>query len=268
VVQPLAALVARALRGRSGAAREAHTALLAAGVVLVQAVWMAGVGPAAYYRYVVDCTPLACLVLAWTFVRGSELVLARSKARARAGALAAALVALQLATPLLAVPFTELVPVRYRTTAIHPGRFFRHELAALPHQLANLVTDPNRAAVEHLRPLLRPGDEVLVNYEDLPLVFYLDVPVRGGIPAFRVTDPGAPPPRFVVWRELVPFVYTDVFVREIERWRWKTTRLDAPSVPWGNTPDPNGYDFTFWRGDEPPLPGVLVYELVGPPAPR
>jgi 4-amino-4-deoxy-L-arabinose transferase-like glycosyltransferase len=255
---PLAGLLAWRAR-RPG---EARVVVLAALVVLAQALWMACVGPFAYYRYVVDCTPLACLVVAWTLVRGAELLLPRASDAARA-ALAAGLAAAQLVTPLLALPFTELVPAAYRTTTLHPGRVFRHELRALPHQLANLVTDPNRATVEHLRARLRPSDEVLVNYEDIPLMFYLDVPVRGGIPAFRVADPAAPPPRFVVWRDRVPFVYSRLFQDQIERQRWRRTVLDAPSVPWGNTPDPNGYDFTFWRGPDAALAGVAVYELVG-----
>ena len=33
-----------------------------------------------------------------------------------------------------------------------------------------------------------PNDEILINYEDIPLMYYLPNPIRGGISAFRVED--------------------------------------------------------------------------------
>ena len=57
--------------------------------------------------------------------------------------------------------------------------------------------------VEWLKQNAKPTDEILINYEDVPLMFYLPNPIRGGVAAFRVEDDSKSPPEFVVLRQSV-----------------------------------------------------------------
>jgi len=92
--------------------------------------------------------------------------------------------------------------------------------------------------VEALARVASAKDEILINYEDVPLMFYTDYRIRGGIPCFRVEDSSWVPPRFVVYRRSVNFVHKAVFKREIMRYRWRQIPCDVPDVPWGNIPEP------------------------------
>jgi hypothetical protein len=232
---------------------------LALAIPLAQYAWMTAVSPMGFYRYIVDCTPLCCLVIAFGFVRGAELVAPHALAPVLSGALAV----VWLVTPWLSLPVTHLIP-EDRWAYYDPGTWTRPELRALPHHLTDMELDPNRATVEFLEPRLREGDEIVVTYEDLPIAFYTGHPVRGGIPGFRLFDHEGRFPRFVVVRPHVNFIYIDLFQLVIQegekRGQWRQHVLDSHGVTWGNNPDPNGYDFLFWREGEM-LP-VTVYELI------
>ncbi len=74
-------------------------------------------------------------------------------------------------------------------------------------------------------------------------MFYLPNPIRGGISAFRVEDDARVPPRFVVLRHSVDFVYWNIFCREVAALSMGTpVPLKAPDVIWGNNPDPMGQE--------------------------
>ena len=200
---------------------------LCVGILFAQLVWMPAVGPYWFYRYVVDMTPLTCLVMAFVSVR---LV--------RSSALAFLLGALLLFSPLPSLLVEPLIrpPERYRQLLPEPGLALRKELGIYAETLRADAPDPNRAVVEYLRPRLEPGDEVLINYEDTPLMFYLDNPIRGGIPCFRVEDSGVP--RFAVLRPDVTICHWEVYERSFARHRWRKHEMNVPGVTWGNNPDP------------------------------
>ena len=42
-------------------------------------------------------------------------------------------------------------------------------------------------------------------------------------------------------RRTVPFVYWQVFGREIARYFWTPVPVKAPDIRWGNNPDPEGH---------------------------
>ena len=114
--------------------------------------------------------------------------------------------------------------------------------------------DPNRATVEFLRRRLKPGDEILCNYEDIPLMFYLPNQVRGGISCFRVTDAGNA--RFAVYRRSVGFSHASIYQREFRKSRWVSHVMKAPDIAWGNFPDPR-FHYRLLSVESPPL---LVFE--------
>jgi hypothetical protein len=217
--------------------------LLCAAIIAAEYVTMPIVGPLAFYRYLVDLTPLSCLLVAYAVVRAARLV----PGGAHAGrAVALVSTAVLLFTPWLSLPVSTQIHRRYKTKG-SMGGWTRPELAGAFEQLVGRGVDPNRAVVEALAPRLSPGDEVLVNYEDAPLMFYLDNPIRGGIGCFRALDRVAPPPRFSVIRKSVTFTHWPVYnaAHGAGRFTWGDLEVDAPDVPWGNNPDPNGYRHTL-----------------------
>lgn len=108
-------------------------------------------------------------------------------------------------------------------------RAVRGELSILGSEVFGGRPDPNRMTVEWLQRNAAPSDEILINYEDLPLAFYL--------------------PRTM--RRSVDFVHAPVFERELARYRWDEQNVKIPEIIWGNSPDPMMWqnypaDITYW----------------------
>lgn len=207
----------------------------AMGILVALLVWVPLVAPWPFHRYVVQATPLACLVTAWTVARIARPLVERT-ARwpwARA-AIPAALAVLVATTGVLSAPVA--LALDWRKQPVHV--LGRPELGTVLSEVFLERTDPNRAVIETIAPRLREGDEILVNYEDIPFMFYTGARVRGGIPAFRLEDRTAPPPRFLVIRRSVSFVHWKAFEREWGRSTWREIPTGAPDVPWGDNPDP------------------------------
>jgi hypothetical protein len=242
-------------RRRTDLAPQQRMLLLAAiGIILSLIVWVALVAPTSFHRYVVELTPLAALATAWTLSQVAGAAAGASgKVWARPVALAA-LAAVVALTGIAAAP-----PAAALSSRNQPFRpIERPEIAATLREIFEERPDPNRLAIEAIAPALRPGDEILVNYEDVPFMFYTGAAVRGGVAAFRAEDHQAPPPRFLVIRRSVPFVHWNVFQREVARYRWHQMSTGAPDLPFGNFPDPTWLPI-------PVVPNkVLIAERVGP----
>jgi len=117
----------------------------------------------------------------------------------------------------------------------------RSELAFVRTDIFGHRPDPNRLVIEWLAKNSSPTDEILINYEDLPLMYYLPNRIRGGVASFRAEDDASVPPRYVILRRSVPFVYWPAYKREVERYYWTQVPVKAPDIPWGNNPDPEGH---------------------------
>jgi Dolichyl-phosphate-mannose-protein mannosyltransferase len=207
-------------------ADERHLIAIACGVLLAVSLWVPVAAPEAFLRYVIMAAPLGSFLGAWLLARGCGPAVARF---AWLGAL------VLVATPLLSLPARALVPSddRYGTKLL-----WRSELPMLASEIFGSRPDPNRLTVEWLQRNSAPSDEILINYEDLPLEFYLPNPIRGGIPAFRAEDDTRIPPRFVVLRRSADFVHKPVFERELARYQWAEQPVKIPDLIWGNNPDP------------------------------
>jgi hypothetical protein len=120
--------------------------------------------------------------------------------------------------------------------------WYRSEWKDLGLQVFGHQPDPNKLVIDWLRKNSKPTDEILINYEDIPLMYYLPNPIRGGIGTFRVEDDAKTPPEFMILRRSVAFVHWPVFYREVNRYHWISIPLKAPDVMWGNNPDPMGND--------------------------
>jgi hypothetical protein len=205
--------------------------LVAVGCAILAALtlWIPTVTVYSFVRYIIVAAPVGALLTAWALMRllGNRLPVAW---------LAAALL---IFTPWLSVPMRALAPPPDWWAG---SVWYRAELKDLGAEIFGHQPDPNRMVIDWLRKNAAPSDEILINYEDFPLMYYLPNPIRGGIAAFRVEDDARTPPEFVVLRHSVDFVDWPVFNREVARYQWQVVPLKAPDVMWGNNPDPMGND--------------------------
>ncbi len=186
--------------------------------------WIPAVAPAAFLRYTIILAPVGCLIAAWVLFRTADF-LGRSVVWVGA--------ALFIFTPWLGLPLRLLHPESLRHENV-----IRPELKTLARSVFGNEPDPNRPVIEWLRQNAAPSDEIVINYEDIPLMFYLPNPIRGGIAAFRVEDDSKRPPDFIVLRKSVDFVHWAAFDRELRRYQWTTVNLQAPDIVCGICPDP------------------------------
>ena len=186
--------------------------------------WLPSVAPAAFLRYSIITAPLGCLLVAWVMVQfggaGKQYV-------------TWACAALFVFTPVFSLPLHVLKPSTLRHATV-----LRPELHLLYTDILGNPPDPNQPVIEWLKQNAAPDAEILINYEDVPLMFYLPNPVRGGIAAFRVEDDAKRPPDFLVLRKSVDFVYWPAYQREIQRYEWTRVPVNAPDIPCGDCPDP------------------------------
>ena len=202
---------------------------LSCAILVVLALWIPTVTVLSFLRYIIIAVPLGAMLTAWVLVR----LFGRRQRLIWAGA------AVLIVTPCVSVPLLTVVqpPAWWQG-----GVWFRAEINTMAAQVFGHQPDPNRLVIDWLRKNSQPTDEILINYEDFPLMYYLPNPIRGGIATFRVEDDARTKPRFMVLRRSVDFVHWQVFNREVLRYQWVPVALKAPDVMWGNNPDPLGND--------------------------
>ncbi|MDB6109281.1 MAG: hypothetical protein JWR69_1031, partial [Pedosphaera sp.] len=228
---------------------ERRLVLIGCGIIGGLLVWVPTATPATFLRYFIPAVPVGSLLAAWVLVRGCE----RWKPQAAwAGA------AVLILTPWVSLP---VQLVARSPEWCQSGGVFRAELGMMVSRVFGHRPDPNRMVVEWLKQNAAPTDEVLVNYEDVPLMFYLPNPIRGGMAAFRAEDDGKTPPRFLVLRRSVNFVHWPAFERELNRYSWEPMKSGAPDVVWGNNPDPMGQ-----VEDPDKAPGVMTGRRIDGPS--
>jgi hypothetical protein len=229
VLVVLAAAYLLVRRWKSTLPAERRLVTVACAILLALALWVPTVSVYAFLRYSIIAAPVGALLTAWVVVR----VCGRHE---RLAWLAATVL---IFTPWLSVPMRAVAPPPDWWSG---SRWYRSELLDLRAQVFGHQPDPNRLVIDWLRKNAAPTDEILVNYEDIPLMYYLPNPIRGGIGTFRVEDDARTPPQFVVLRRSVGFVHQEVYDREVKRYLWQQIPLKAPDVIWGNNPDPMGND--------------------------
>jgi len=246
VIVVLATLALVVVHRRQLPPLESRLVTIACAILGALVLWVPTVAPMTFVRYVIMAAPLGALVTAWLFARGL------GPRAARFAWIGIAVVAL---TPWLCQPLTRF----WKGYRAPTGSLLRSELSLLRTDIFGHRVDPNRLVVEWLRQHAAPTDEILINYEDLPLIYYLPNPIRGGVVAFRAEDDRASPPRYVILRRTVPFVYWQVFEREIARYYWRPVPLRAPDIRWGYNPDPQGH-----VQDRARAPDLLFFERATP----
>jgi hypothetical protein len=210
-------------------AAERRLVTVGAAIVMALTLWIPTVTVYSFVRYVIIAAPVGAMLTAWALVR----LLARHRGLVWPAA------AVLIFTPWVSLPLRALAPP---PDWWEGSVWYRAELKDLRAEIFGHQPDPNRLVIDWLRKNSSPSDQILINYEDIPLMYYLPNPIRGGIAAFRVEDDARTPPRFVVLRHSVDFVDWPLFDREVARYRWQPVPLKAPDVMWGDNPDPMGND--------------------------
>jgi hypothetical protein len=212
---------------------EARLLGLMAAICVGFLIWLPLSTPFPFHRYAVVLTPLGCLFAAWLV---SELAQVAGTGWRRVG-LATLLTAGLAMTLLASLPTTLAMPNRHRWVA-GDSSWLRREFPLYAAELTGHLPDPNRKIIEQLRSHLEPGDEVLINYEDVPVMFYTEARVRGGIPQFRVGAVDGTAPRLAVLRKSARFAPLDLIRRAMRSENWVEVHVGAPDVPWSNIPEP------------------------------
>ncbi|MBX3413617.1 MAG: glycosyltransferase family 39 protein [Pirellulales bacterium] len=232
-------VVWRARREQSIERRQALGVALA--IVASLLLWAPLIVPAPHLRYLIGAAPLACLLMAFTFVELASLVTRRATQPVWRAVVAAALAGFVMFVPWLSNAALVFYPSDYWVVS-RVGTWLRAEWITFFQDIGGIERDQNGEVVELLQSRLRPGDEILTNYEDIPLMFYLDRPIRGGLAGFRINDTATPPPRFVVIVESAEFLYSatmsNAFRAAIARHTWREVRNDIPAFRTSNCPDP------------------------------
>ncbi len=230
---------------------------LSLAILCVLPIWMALVGPVfPFYRYIVSLTTLSAIVTAYGIVETARRLARAKDVRWLVPSAVAAATLFFLITNLPSRPGGLVFPEKHRLK-YYLSSVVRPEVRFLIGDLTgDGEDDPNRATVEFLRQSLKPGEEILCNYEDIPLMFYLPNRVRGGVACFRVTDAGNV--SFAVYRRSIMDCHTSIYLRELAKSRWQVHVLNAPDIATGNCPDPR-YHHGILSARALPLP---VFERV------
>ncbi len=226
--------------------------------VPVLVIWVSIIVIFPFYRYIVSLAPLGAGMIALLITRLGGIWFG-STGKGRLAAWVAGMIL--VISPVISSPISAFLPDRNKPPE-GIGFLVRPELAFLyAEHVGSALVDPNQATYEFLHERLKPGDEVLINYEDIPMMFYLDCPIRGGPTCFRVGERQTPPPRYIVLRRTAqfhPYQWREI-EKLLNRCRLKKVKTNIPDTPWGNCPDP----FIHYVELGPAGDRALVYECLG-----
>lgn len=196
---------------------------------------MAYLGPARVFRYLVGMLPIVFLFLSLLFVR----LWNRSKT------ITIVLLALFLFTNVLNVGFYPLLTAlsphfknRLKWKFESPFLSYLKELYRPPH-------GPIRAIVSYLKDNASPNDLVAVTYGDLPIAFYTDLRVIGGL-SFHDLDQAREADWVIPRKVLVSDEDGRVMVYLLDTLSWERyekVTLNQTDFPWEYIPEPTGHQF-------------------------
>lgn len=130
------------------------------------------------------------------------------------------------------------------------GRF-RSSLWMYAQELTHSYDGPNEGLIGYLLAHARPGQTLLVNYEDLPLMFYTDLRVLGGLSGHGLSD--GVQPDWVVDRKHGS--YRDQLAAVVGAGSYERIEIPYPDIRWENRPEPGGHHYLTVQGEE----NVVLY---------
>jgi hypothetical protein len=224
-------------RLKSQDVRGRHLVILSVSIICASILWMGKITPYPFFRYLIPLASLSAIVSAYGIVSLARLFTRAQGPFWRTVSAATVMAILFLATNVPSLPGSWVLPKQY-SMALYTSSVVRPELRVYLDSLRGYGADPNRATVEFLRKRLSPEDEVICNYEDMPLMFYLQNHILGGTACFRLTDSRAIPKYAVIRRSALGLTHLAIYTRALAKYKWAPHVLDAPDITWGNNPDP------------------------------
>ena len=134
------------------------------------------------------------------------------------------------------------------------GRF-RSDLWMYAQELTHDYEGPNEGLVAYLSAHAQPGQTVAVNYEDLPLMFYSELRVLGGLSAHGLSAEAQPD--WVINRKHGP--YGELLMSIVESGRYERIEIPYPDIRWENRPQPGEHHYLTVQDEDP----VVLYRRQG-----
>jgi len=132
---------------------------------------------------------------------------------------------------------------------------FRSDLWMYAQELSHSYEGPNEGLVTYLAAHATPGQTVLVNYEDLPLMFYTDLRVLGGLSGHGLTE--GLQPHWVLDRKYGP--YRETLAAIIAAGSYQRVEIPYPDIRWENRPEPGQHQYLTVRDED----NVVLYRQQG-----
>jgi hypothetical protein len=137
---------------------------------------------------------------------------------------------------------------------IKAGRF-RSDLWMYAQELSHDYEGPNEGLVAYLSEHAQEAQTVAVNYEDLPLMFYTDLRVLGGLGLHNLNVNARPD--WVIDRRNGP--YRDLLAEIVTGHSYERIEIPYPDIRWENRPQPGQHHYLTVRDSDP----VVLYRRVG-----
>jgi len=215
--------------------------------ILLPLAWL----PRNNYRYLLPLSPLACLVLAQIL---TELWKKNKAAALVAGCLAVGTNGLSWVPLKAGEKMSRVLLSRggasSRSVPPRPSyemglnMGFRVPLYDYLQELLHDYEGPNEAIVAFFRANARPGDTILVNYGDLPLVFYTDCEVLGGLSGRGWEEEDVD---WIVVRRY--WFRKEELLQKAKEKEFAPVWLPVRDLLWGNRPLPS---YHLFRSPKPP----------------
>jgi 4-amino-4-deoxy-L-arabinose transferase-like glycosyltransferase len=208
-----------------------------------------------YFSYIVQLVPLLMVILAATILQ-----LAR-----RSRVLAWALTVLVVATNLLHLfPYVLPASRSFKWASLAPRAYLaetdaliasagnpRSDLAGYLYELTHDYDGPDEGVALFLREQAKPEDVVVANYGELPILFYTDLDIAGGLAAYRIGEVSNP--EWIVDRIAGP--YREEMAKLLASGDYEPITIPYADILWGNRPVPEYHKFATVSGP----PYVIVH---------
>lgn len=209
-----------------------------------------------YFSYIVQLVPLLAVLLAYTVLRVS-----------RSRAVQIPLVVLLVATNVLHL-FPYFLPVTrsFKWASLAPRPYLaetdalieaagqpRSDLTSYAYELTHDYDGPDEGIVLLLDEQATPGDLVVANYGELPILFYTGLDVAGGLAAFRIGE--LDKPEWVIKRREGP--YQQEMQKLLAAATYRPITIPYADILWGNRPVPEYHKYATVQGP----PYVVVNHL-------
>jgi len=132
---------------------------------------------------------------------------------------------------------------------------FRSDAWMYAQELTHSYVGPNEGLLAYLSAHAKPGQTVVVNYEDLPLMFYTELRVLGGLSGHGLTS--SLQPDWVISRKYGP--YRDRLAAIVAQGSYERIEIPYPDIRWENRPEPGEHHYLTAQGED----NVILYRRRG-----